>query len=107
MNSVLDSFCLVALVVVASVAVVSPVAVRFQTPWLSSVALARKVMREPFAFGAETRSRQGRSSGAKDLSCRDSCSGKIASLFLKRTTGKKLPTACILFRTICLKREAI
>ena len=53
-NSVLDSFYLVAVVAV--------VAVGFQTPWLSSVAVARKVMREPFAFGAETRSRQGRSS---------------------------------------------
>ena len=55
-NSVLDSFCLVAVVVVAAVAVVAVVAAGFQTPWLSSVAVARKVMREPFVFGAETRS---------------------------------------------------
>ena len=110
-NSVLDSFCLVAVVVVAAVAVVAVVAVvaaGFQTPWLSSVAVARKVMREPFVFGAETRSRQGRSSGAKPEATFPAGIPAVVRL-LHCVSKEQLGRNCLHFfpDCTCLKPEAI
>lgn len=107
-NSVLDSFCLVAVVVVAAVAVVAVVAAGFQTPWLSSVAVARKVMREPFVFGAETRSRQGRSSGAKPEATFPAGIPAVVRL-LHCVSKEQLGRNCLHFfpDCTCLKPEAI